>query len=274
MEHLFSIGKFAKMCNTTVDTLNHYEHLGLLSPAYINETHRRFYDIRQYNTFCHIQHLTEIGTPLAEIKEMLQCGNPVELSALLGKKERSLRKQLYYLQSSMMYFDDVYTLNQLVNNEDSNKPFIYIQPTQTNLFATLIEPQPNNYVEFAEALKHHKNNCDRNNVYPFPTGLIIPRKSPFAQIDRLFFCFSPLNASLPDNKTPVQPAGEYAAILHKGSFESLHTSIQLLLDYISASQYIIAGDTYISFYNNSIPKLQDTITLIKIHIVRKDRLKF
>ena len=48
MEYLFSIGKFAKMCNTTVDTLNHYEHLGLLSPAYINETHRRCYDIRQY----------------------------------------------------------------------------------------------------------------------------------------------------------------------------------------------------------------------------------
>lgn len=274
MEHLFSIGKFAKMCNTTVDTLNHYENLGLLSPAYINETHRRFYDIRQYNTFCHIQYLTEIGTPLNEVKEMLQCDNPEDLSTLLKVKEQLLRKQLYYLQSSIMYFDDVHTLSRLANNTNSNKPFIYIQPTQINLFATLIEPQPETYSEFAEVLKHHKNNCEENNVYPFPTGLIIPRKSPFVQADRLFFCFSPLNAGIPDNKTPVQPQGEYAAILHKGSFETINASIQLLSDYISENQYIIAGDTYITFYNNSLSGLKDTITLIKIHIFKKDLLKF
>lgn len=268
MEHSLSIGKFAKLCGTTVDTLIHYDNLGLLSPTRITETHRRFYDIRQYYNFCLIQHLTEIGMPLTEIKRIMQCDNLTDISALLKEKEQNLRIQLRNLQNAVMYIDDINIINSLADKDDSCRPFTYTQPEHRNLFATLIEPKPCSYSEFAEALKFHKCECDKNNVYPFPMGCIIPKKSPFEQMDRLFLFFSPLHTGIPDNKTPVQPAGEYAAVLHKGSYDSLHNSVQLLSDYISVNQYIVAGDTYITFYDNSLPEIRDSVALIKIHILK------
>ena len=65
----FSIGEFAKLCNTTRATLYHYEKQGLLVPIVNEQNGYRFYELYDYYIFMYIAHLIRIGFSLNEIRE-------------------------------------------------------------------------------------------------------------------------------------------------------------------------------------------------------------
>lgn len=51
MNRKIKIGAFSKLCRVTVKTLRHYEELGLLIPAEIDEwTGYRYYEVSQFPT--------------------------------------------------------------------------------------------------------------------------------------------------------------------------------------------------------------------------------
>ncbi|MDQ7863512.1 helix-turn-helix domain-containing protein [Peribacillus frigoritolerans] len=68
----FSIGEMAKLRGVTVDTLRHYDKIGLLKPFHIDpETGYRYYSISQYEVLGTIKELRSIGFSLEEIKQFL-----------------------------------------------------------------------------------------------------------------------------------------------------------------------------------------------------------
>jgi DNA-binding transcriptional MerR regulator len=70
---MFSIGEFSKLGRVTVDTLRHYDALGLLKPAKVDPfTGYRYYSARQLLSLNQILALKEIGFSLEEIARILQ----------------------------------------------------------------------------------------------------------------------------------------------------------------------------------------------------------
>jgi len=70
---MFSIGEFSKLGRVTVDTLRHYDALGLLKPAKVDPfTGYRYYSARQLLSLSRILALKEIGFSLDEIARILQ----------------------------------------------------------------------------------------------------------------------------------------------------------------------------------------------------------
>jgi DNA-binding transcriptional MerR regulator len=70
---MFSIGEFSKLGRVTVDTLRHYDALGLLKPARVDPlTGYRHYSARQLQSLNRILALREIGFSLEEIARILQ----------------------------------------------------------------------------------------------------------------------------------------------------------------------------------------------------------
>jgi DNA-binding transcriptional MerR regulator len=64
------IGEMAKMNYVTVQTLRHYDQIGLLEPAHVDEeTGYRYYDIRQSAKLDLIQYFKSMGMSLDKIKE-------------------------------------------------------------------------------------------------------------------------------------------------------------------------------------------------------------
>ncbi|MBR8646257.1 MerR family transcriptional regulator, partial [[Brevibacterium] frigoritolerans] len=62
----------AKLRGVTVDTLRHYDKIGLLKPFHIDpETGYRYYSISQYEVLGTIKELRSIGFSLEEIKQFL-----------------------------------------------------------------------------------------------------------------------------------------------------------------------------------------------------------
>jgi DNA-binding transcriptional MerR regulator len=70
---MFSIGEFSKLSRVTVDTLRHYDALGLLKPAKVDPfTGYRYYSARQLMSLNRILVLKEVGFSLDEIARILQ----------------------------------------------------------------------------------------------------------------------------------------------------------------------------------------------------------
>ena len=70
---MFRIGEFSRITRVTVDTLRHYDALGLLKPANVDPfTGYRYYSARQLDSLNRILALKEVGFSLEEIARILQ----------------------------------------------------------------------------------------------------------------------------------------------------------------------------------------------------------
>jgi DNA-binding transcriptional MerR regulator len=70
---MFSIGEFSKLGRVTVDTLRHYDALGLLKPVKVDPfTGYRYYSAKQLMSLNRIIALKEVGFSLEEIARILQ----------------------------------------------------------------------------------------------------------------------------------------------------------------------------------------------------------
>ncbi|MBQ3421288.1 MAG: MerR family transcriptional regulator, partial [Romboutsia sp.] len=71
MKKYFSIGEMSKLYNISIETLRHYDRIGILKPEYINEkTGYRYYSTKNFIALDLIKNFKAIGLSLEEIKEI------------------------------------------------------------------------------------------------------------------------------------------------------------------------------------------------------------
>ncbi len=89
------IKEFSLLCGVTVKTLRHYEKIGLLQPAQVDEwTGYRYYDVAQMQTLANIRRLKRIGLSLDEILELSLCGTLIPSPEMLQQKIAACREEL------------------------------------------------------------------------------------------------------------------------------------------------------------------------------------
>lgn len=95
MEDKMTIGEFAKLKNTTQETLRHYEKIGLLSPVSVNPvTGYRYYSIFQYEKLSTILELRQLGMSLADIKKFFEERNVENALELLEGRHETLLEEI------------------------------------------------------------------------------------------------------------------------------------------------------------------------------------
>ncbi len=95
-EGMFRIGEFAKLSGLSIDTLYHYEKMGILIPKSVDGfTGYRGYDASQLMTVNKLLALKDAGFSLMEIAEVIK-GNPsnAHLLSMLEEKASSLEDRL------------------------------------------------------------------------------------------------------------------------------------------------------------------------------------
>lgn len=93
---MLKIGEFSRLSQVTVATLRHYDAIGLLKPAHIDEfTGYRYYSVEQLAEIHRIMTLKELGLALDQIGELLSNGVTVEqLRGMLLLKEAEARQRV------------------------------------------------------------------------------------------------------------------------------------------------------------------------------------
>ena len=108
------IKEFSLLCRVTVKTLRHYEKMGLLKPAEVDEwTGYRYYSIQQMQTIGNIRRLKELGFSLEEIRDLMDDGNLNPSVTSLQEKIAICRQELSRLQKR---YD---TLVEVMNSQNS-----------------------------------------------------------------------------------------------------------------------------------------------------------
>lgn len=99
MEKYFSIGEISKLSNLSVQTLRHYDKLGLLKPSLVKDNGYRYYSLEQFYKLDFIIFYRKLGLSLSEIKEIIS--NKINIEDTLGllqNQEYEIDRQIKELQ--------------------------------------------------------------------------------------------------------------------------------------------------------------------------------
>jgi DNA-binding transcriptional MerR regulator len=99
---MFRIGDFAQFTRVSVTMLRHYDEVGLLRPARVDEAGgHRYYSADQLPRLNRILLLRELGFGLDEVATMLDTEEPAELDEVFAHHERTLADTLARTQARL-----------------------------------------------------------------------------------------------------------------------------------------------------------------------------
>ncbi len=93
---MYTIGQFSRICQVSAKALRHYEKIGLLIPAKVDDYNQyRYYSREQVDTVKGILFMKDLGIPLKTIKSIVEQGSqPEEIANVLEEHRSSLMEQL------------------------------------------------------------------------------------------------------------------------------------------------------------------------------------
>ncbi len=114
---LLTIGEFSRATHLTVKALRHYDDVGLLRPAEVDEaTGYRFYAAAQVPTARAIRRFRDLEMPLEDIRAILSADRPTESDAVILRHLEQMRTRLEQTQSTIA------SLHSLLDGRSSDIP--------------------------------------------------------------------------------------------------------------------------------------------------------
>ncbi|MFD2616020.1 MerR family transcriptional regulator [Terrilactibacillus laevilacticus] len=132
-----TISKMAQLRGLSVDTLRHYDKIGLFKPSEVDpKTGYRYYSILQYEVLGTIKELRQIGMPIKEIKAFMSNRNVEQSLNLLKKSIADIESQIIELKkissilsqrvSHIEQFKDTYRKASIVLKKFKKREYILL----------------------------------------------------------------------------------------------------------------------------------------------------
>lgn len=120
MKNYFTISEFAKLRDININSLRYYEKLGLLKPAYIDESNGyRYYSAEQVSLLNKIILCIQLGIPLKEMVEFLDEHGNLESQKLLERGRIVAKERIQEMQNNLDYIE--YSLKNIEENREYRK---------------------------------------------------------------------------------------------------------------------------------------------------------
>lgn len=238
-QRLYKIGVFSQMNKITIKTLRHYDEIGLLRPAYIdNSNGYRYYTSQQLPQLHRIIALKEIGFSLEEIKKVIE-GSSEE--KLLLKKKVELINEIADLSKKIASIESYLARDTLDSNyhvvmKPLPEVIIAYERLHMESYAALFEKMPEMGLEMEKA------GCQcAEPEYCFT----IYYDEEYRESDihaEICEAVTELKENQDNLKFRILPRVEMAAcVLHKGPYEKLPEAYSAIVQFIEESGYEIIG---------------------------------
>jgi DNA-binding transcriptional MerR regulator/effector-binding domain-containing protein len=233
----FSIGAFAQLCDTTRDTLYHYEKCGILLPSINERNGYRFYTCRDYYTYMFIAHLTRIGFSLSDIRLYLSEHNIENYLTAIRMSETRYYQEIERLQLRNKRTQRGYEALLKIINEPLNVPQIaYVDeeyfvrlPFDGNFEGKSCVECQSAHVKYASAhgidiqrhfLGFYMNTAFSGSEQKFDS--VITKMVSRVECDHLF----------------VKPAGVYLVMAYRGPYhEDQNASYAIVREYLDTHRF-------------------------------------
>lgn len=271
MIKMFSIGEFSKMAKTTVKTLRHYDEIGLLVPAYVDElSNYRFYESEQLLLIHQIQSLKQIGLSLDEIHWIINGNDSV---AILESQKKVLKENISKAQDQLLRIEYILSKKE-EENFMSYQARIKELPACIVYSTSLVVPGYDSYFELIPTIgqkvmnKYPDLKCS---VPEYCFNIYHDGEYKEKDID-IEFCeaVDQLKEDFDDIKFKQLPAIIVVSVMHKGGYEGLSKAYAYAFKWIEENGYRVLDnprESYIDGIWNKESK-EDWLTELQIPIVK------
>lgn len=168
-EYTLTTSQFAKLCQTTRDTLRHYDDIGLLVPAKDPNNGYHYYSSSQLASYYFIDSLKQTGCSLEEIGYVMEM-EEVDYLSFMKTRLGVLEEQIRTLQNTLFSTKTTYRLLEHYQDVGKEDPEIFIMDNMSICY-TPIEDKNNakSISGIGKDFKKHAlfmKNTFNANVYP------------------------------------------------------------------------------------------------------------
>lgn len=265
---LLKIGEFAKLCQTTKDTILHYEKKDLLKPIFVDSNNYRYYATSQYLIFDKIKILQDAGYSLIDIKSTQS--NEHNYSDFINHTLTQVQEQIHRLKLKENMLQNILNLIDEIEHCTFDK-LEFINLKTIALLSYKLNDEEKNIETIEDGIKLYKKVMhiilQQQNNEQLILGLELDNKTCSLTKPIKVLCSSD---AINTHKLDVEAISEglYAIYYHKDDFightdciTKLRTQIQSL-GYSIVKAYII--DLYSVFSNDSTDKLYKAKYMFKL----------
>ena len=244
--NLFTTGAFAALCDTTKETLRHYNNIGILKPEKIGDNGYQYYSPTQFFDFYLITSLKRAGSPLSDIKRYMEHPDAGDFLRLLYKQQQNL------FHEKMMLERMEQLIRQSIDSIElalSDKP-IFEQPEiifcEEEYFIVIEAPAigGSSEADYIDCLTAHVHYCMQNDIgAEFRINSIVLKEDFLkGKYQPNYFC-SKIAKPVTSDRLFVKPKGCYVSILYKGSTD-VSPAYEKLREYITQNNFTVCGNAY------------------------------
>lgn len=265
-------GEFAKLCDTTKETLRHYKDIGLLIPKYEGKNGYQYYDAEQFYDYYAISIFKKTGTSLTKIKECI--GNqdiPAVLKALEAQQEALEKEKRKIEQMQFVVKNSIVNMRMgLAHNIAAHIPQIaffkkeHLFAIPHNEFIISEKDKDDENRILISVLRRYKEICNKYNVQTdYQLGALMELGS-----KNITHIYTRVDKAYKNSYYKEKPAGNYLYIIHKGNW-NLDISYKILFNYIGQNNIKAVGNIYsydlAGFMVNGIEN--NFMTIISIQVI-------
>lgn len=242
-KNLFKIGEIADIYEISVQTLRHYENLGLLHPSYVDpDTHYRYYGIEQTEVLNMICYLRTLDTPLSAIRSFLENRNIEKMEQMLIHQQNEIQQKITLLQNMQ---NMVQRRLQILDSAKTNTldQVQVIQSPKLNYIYLKNHLQPKSYLDLETSILQLKKEQKQSVVFLGNVGVGLS-KDHFIQQQYEFYDYVFILLNSEDQsfqQAEIIPASTTLSIQFKGNHTNAIPSYQKLYAYMQENQWIPNG---------------------------------
>lgn len=265
---MYKIGEFSKISKTTIKTLRYYEKEGLLKPTFIDQnTSYRYYESNQLIDVSKIISLRQAGLSIKDIKKIL---NGYDMVAILNNRKAEIEKNL------INYNIELSKINYLLEgNNMQNEIFIKEIPSYIIYYSDGII---SDFSKISEFVLQVGSECSKANPN---LKCITPDYCYISYLDgeykekniKIRYAQAVEKEGKETDRVKFMKSNAITAICiyHKGTYENLRDSYNIILKYIEDNGYEIIDNPRECYIDGCWNKENESDYLTEIQFPVKKR---
>lgn len=170
-EYCISAGEFAKICQTTRDTLRYYERQGILVPKKNPVNGYHYYSYAQISSYYFIRTFRTLDCPVSDIREYLLGGEEVQFDEFVEQQYEKLLAMRMELDRKIQTIAGTRQILKQIRACDVGSPVLTKIDHPLYLMLTEVTSVPaTSSGEIEKDIRRHLERCDDPKVQAFPMG--------------------------------------------------------------------------------------------------------